>query len=221
MQKINIKKVTKEQMLKMLEEAQTMQEAAETEANVLRAKLTETEKTLDAVSAQYKSADHATENLRGEIGALTEKLEENEKALEEVTAKYKSADHSAAILRSRIDEEKVLRDQALEVHGEDMKALEKAKNESRELAHLLGKRELELAEAKQRRDDALGEAAHLRGELKVAEERAKRKEELLCAALNALKKEKAIKEDYHESLKWCMAHPWRNVWRCMKEYFRF
>lgn len=193
MQKINIKKYTKEQMLKMLEEALDKQEAAES-----------------------REAE-----LRGQIGALTEKLEENEKALEEVTAKYKSADHSAAMLRSRIDEAEKMRDQALEAHGEDMKAIEKAKNESRELAHLLGKRELELAEAKQCHDDALTEAAHLRGELKVAEERAKRKEELLCGALNALKKEKAIKEDYHESLKWCMAHPWRNVWRCMKEYFRF
>jgi hypothetical protein len=120
MQKINIKKVTKEQMLKMLEEALDKQEAAESR---------ETE-------------------LRGQIGTLTEKLEENEKALEEVTAKYKSADHSAAMLRSRIDEAEKLRDQALEAHGEDMKAIEKAKNESRELAHLLGKRELELAEAK-------------------------------------------------------------------------
>ena len=193
MQKINVKKYTKEQMLKMLEEALDKQEAAESR---------ETE-------------------LRGQIGTLTEKLEENEKALEEVTARYKSADHSAAMLRSRIDEAEKMRDQALEAHGEDMKAIEKAKNESRELAHLLGKRELELAEAKQRHDDALGEAAHLCGELKVAEERAKRKEELLCGALNALKKEKAIKEDYHESLKWCMAHPWRNVWRCMKEHFRF
>lgn len=193
MQKINIKKYTKEQMLKMLEEALDKQEAAESR---------ETE-------------------LRGQIGALTEKLEENEKALEEVTAKHKSADHSAAMLRSRIDEAEKMRDQALEAHGEDMKAIEKAKNESRELAHLLGKRELELAEAKQRHDDALTEAAHLRGELKVAEDRAARKEELLCAALHTIKTEKSIKEDYHKSLKWCMAHPWRNVWRCMKEYFRF
>lgn len=193
MQKINIKKVTKEQMLKMLEEALDKQEAAES-----------------------REAE-----LRGQIGTLTEKLEENEKALEEVTAKYKSADHSAAMLRSRIDEAEKLRDEALEAHGEDMKAIEKAKNESRELAHLLGKRELELAEAKQRRDDALGEAAHLRGELKVAEDRAARKDELLDEALHAIKTERSIKEDYHESLKWCMAHPWRNVWRCMKEYFRF
>lgn len=193
MQKINIKKYTKEQMLKMLEEALDKQEAAES-----------------------REAE-----LRGQIGELTEKLEENEKALEEVTAKYKSADHSAAMLRSRIDEAEKMRDQALEAHGEDMKAIEKAKNESRELAHLLGKRELELAEAKQRHDDASGEAAHLRGELKVAEDRAARKEELLCAALHTIKTERSIKEDYHESLKWCMAHPWRNVWRCMKEYFRF
>lgn len=186
MQKINIKKYTKEQMLKMLEEALDKQEAAETEANVLRAKLTETEKALDVVSAQYKSADH-----------------------------------SAAMLRSRIDEAEKMRDQALEAHGEDMKAIEKAKNESRELAHLLGKRELELAEAKQRHDDALGEAAHLKGRLKVEEGRAARKDELLDEALHRLEVEKAIAEDYHESLKWCMAHPWRNMWRCMKEYFRF
>lgn len=193
MQKINIKKVTKEQMLKMLEEALDKQEAAESREG----------------------------ELRGQIGALTAKLEENEKALEEVTAKYKSADHSAAMLRSRIDEAEKLRDQALEAHGEDMKALEKAKNENRELAHLLGKRELELAEAKQRRDDTLRGMDELKGQLKAAESRAARKEELLSEALRTLKKEKAIKEDYHECLKWCMAHPWRNVWRCVKEYFRF
>ena len=211
MQKINIKKVTKEQMLKMLEEALDKQEAAETEANVLRAKLTETEKTLDAVSAQYKSADHATENLRGQIGALTEKLEENEKALEEVTAKYKSADHSAAMLRSRIDEEKALRDQALE----------KAKNESRELAKQLGERMVELKAVEENARKTAVEMNSIRAQLSEAETNAKRKEELLCAALHTIKTEKSIKEDYHESLKWCMAHPWRNMWRCMKEYFRF
>lgn len=207
MQKINIKKYTKEQMLKMLEEALDKQEAAEAEA-----------------ATHFKDgAKLAEENekLRGEIGALTEKLEANEKALDEMTALYKSANHSAAILRTRIDEEKALRDQALEAHGEDMKALEKAKNESRELAHLLGKRELELAEAKQRREDTLRGMEELKGQLKAAEGRAKRKDELLDEALHRLEVEKAIAEDYHESLKWCMAHPWRNVWRCVKEYFRF
>lgn len=193
MQKINIKKVTKEQMLAMLEEAQGKQAAAES-----------------------REAE-----LREQIGALTGKLEENEKALEEVTAKHKSADHSAAMLRSRIDEAEKMRDQALEAHGEDMKALEKAKNENRELAHLLGKRELELAEAKQRREDTLRGMEELKGQLKAAEGRAKRKDELLDEALHRLEVEKAIAEDYHESLKWCMAHPWSNVWRCVKEYFRF
>lgn len=207
MQKINIKKVTKEQMLKMLEEAAEKQEAAEAEA-----------------AAHFKDGvklAEENEKLRGEIGTLTEKLEENEKALEEVTAKYKSADHSAAMLRSRIDEAEKLRNQALEAHGEDMKALEKAKNENRELAHLLGKRELELAEAKQRREDTLRGMEELKGQLKAAEGRAARKDELLDEALYRLDIQKSIAEDYHESLKWCMAHPWRNVWRCVKEYFRF
>lgn len=207
MQKINIKKYTKEQMLKMLEEAAEKQEAAEAEAATYfedGAKLAE-----------------ENEKLRGQIGELTAKLEGNEKALEEATAKCKSADHSAAMLRSRIDEAEKLRDQALEAHGEGMKALEKAKNENRELAHLLGKRELELAEAKQRREDTLRGMEELKGKLKAAEGRAARKDELLDEALHRLEVEKAIKEDYHESLKWCMAHPWRNVWRCVKEYFCF
>ena len=207
MQKINIKKYTKEQMLKMLEEAQDKQEAAEAEA-----------------ATHFKDgAKLAEENeqLREQIGALTAKLEENEKALEEVTAKYKSADHSAAMLRSRIDEAEKLRDQALEAHGEDMKALEKAKNENRELAHLLGKRELELAEAKQRREDTLRGMDELKGQLKAAEGSANRKGELLDEALYRLDIQKSIAEDYHGSLKWCMAHPWRNVWRCVKDYFRF
>lgn len=62
MQKINIKKTTKEQMLKMLEEAAEKQEAAEAEA-----------------AAHFKDgAKLAEENekLRGEIGALTEKLDQ-------------------------------------------------------------------------------------------------------------------------------------------------
>lgn len=193
MQKINIKKYTKEQMLKMLEEAIVKQEESAGVNGELRRRYDE------------------------EFG----KRQAAERALEEVTAKYKSADHSAAMLRSRIDEAEKLRDQALEAHGEDMKALEKAKNENRELAHLLGKRELELAEAKQRREDTLRGMDELKGQLKAAEGSANRKSELLDEALHRLEVEKAIAEDYHESLKWCMAHPWRNVWRCVKEYFRF
>lgn len=62
MQKINIKKYTKEQMLKMLEEAAEKQEAAEAEA-----------------SAHFKDGvklAEENEKLRGEIGALTEKLDQ-------------------------------------------------------------------------------------------------------------------------------------------------
>lgn len=138
--------------------------------------------------------------------------------LAEMYAEAKSA-YDAAM----DDEERRVRE--LEEQGSELaranEALEKAKNESRELAHLLGKRELELAEAKQRREDTLRGMEELKGQLKAAEGRAKRKDELLDEALHRLEVEKAIAEDYHKSLKWCMAHPWRNLWRCMKEYFRF
>lgn len=114
-----------------------------------------------------------------------------------------------------------MRDQALEAHGEDMKALEKAKNESRELAKQLGERMVELKAAEENARKTAVEMNSIRAQLSEAETNAKRKEELLCAALHTIKTEKSIKEDYHKSLKWCMAHPWRNVWRCVKEYFRF
>lgn len=194
MQKINIKKYTKEQMLAMLEAA----ESREAEA-----------------FGQLEDAVNTAEKLRGEIGTLTEKLEENEKALEEVTAKYKSADHSAAMLRSRIDEAEKMRDQALEAHGEDMKALEKAKDESRELAKQLGEREIELAKVKQ---ECESELAKQRAE---AEKALMKMNAIINGLLKRFEAQRDISEDYHKSLKWCMAHPWRNVWRCMKEYFRF
>lgn len=62
MQKINIKKATKEQILKMLEEAAERQEAAEAEA-----------------AAHFKDGvklAEENEKLRGEIGTLTEKLDQ-------------------------------------------------------------------------------------------------------------------------------------------------
>lgn len=134
----------------------------------------------EALDKQEAAESRETE-LRGQIGTLTEKLEENEKALEEVTAKYKSADHSAAMLRSRIDEAEKMRDQALEAHGEDMKALEKAKNESRELAKQLGERMVELKAAEENARKTAVEMNSIRAQLSEAETNAKRKEELLCA----------------------------------------
>lgn len=219
MQKINIKKYTKEQMLKMLEEAAEKQEAAEAEA-----------------AAHFKDGvklAEENEKLRGEIGTLTEKLEANEKALDEMTALYKSADRAVKNMRGKIEyldkalseatekreaakkEAEALRDQALEVHGEDMKALEKAKNESRELAKQLGEREIELAKVKQ---ECESELAKQRVE---AEKAFMKMHATIEGLLKRLEAQKDISEDYHKSLKWCMAHPWRNVWRCVKEHFRF
>lgn len=79
MQKINIKKYTKEQMLKMLEEAQDKQEAAEAEA-----------------AAHFKDGvklAEENEKLRGEIGTLTEQIDQmNGEAItrENVIAKQKA-----------------------------------------------------------------------------------------------------------------------------------
>lgn len=138
--------------------------------------------------------------------------------LAEMYAEAKSA-YDAAM----DDEERRVRE--LEEQGSELaranEALEKAKNESRELAKQLGERMVELKAAEENARKAAVETNSIRAQLSEAETNAKRKDELLDEALHRLEVEKAIAEDYHESLKWCMAHPWRNVWRCMKEYFRF
>lgn len=80
---INIKKYTKEQMLKMLEEAAEKQEAAEAEA-----------------AAHFKDGvklAEENEELRGEIGTLTEKLDATEAALGRANAEltYSVAEKNA------------------------------------------------------------------------------------------------------------------------------
>jgi len=190
MQKINIKKLTKEKLAEMYAEAKSAYDAA----------MDDEERRVRELEEQNK-----------ELIALTEKLKANDKALSEATEKREAAKKEA----------EALRDQALEAHGEDMKALEKAKNESRELAKQLGERMVELKAAEENARKAAVEMNSVRAQLSEAETNAKRKEELLCAALHTIKTEKSIKEGYHQSLKWCMAHPWRNLWRCMKEHFRF
>ena len=139
-------------------------------------------------------------NLRG-------KIEHLDKALSEATEKREAAEREADALRSelaRINE-----------------ARKKAESEGRELAKQLGERMVELKAAKEEERATAVETNSIRAQLSKAETNAKRKEELLCAALHTIKTEKSIKEGYHQSLKWCMAHPWRNLWRCVKEHFRF
>lgn len=82
---INVKKYTKDQMAKMVEDAQEKQEAAEAEA-----------------AAHFKDGvkmAEENETLRGEIGTLTEKLEANEKALDEIVNLKADAD----ALRNKLD----------------------------------------------------------------------------------------------------------------------
>lgn len=215
MQKINIKKYTKEQMLKMLEEAAEKQEAAEAEA-----------------AAHFKDGvklAEENEKLRGEIGALTEKLEANEKALDEMTALYKSADRAVKNMRGKIEyldkalSEATEKREAAKKEAEALRseiaraneARKKAESEGRELAKQLGEREIELAKVKQ---ECESELAKQRVE---AEKAFMKMHATIEGLLKRLEAQKDISEDYHKSLKWCMAHPWRNLWRCMKEHFRF
>lgn len=215
MQKINIKKYTKEQMLKMLEEAAEKQEAAEAEA-----------------AAHFKGGvklAEENEKLRGEIGTLTEKLEANEKALDEMTALYKSADRAVKNMRGKIEyldkalSEATEKREAAKKEAEALRseiaraneARKKAESEGRELAKQLGEREIELAKVKQ---ECESELAKQRVE---AEKAFMKMHATIEGLLKRLEAQKDISEDYHKSLKWCMAHPWRNLWRCMKEHFRF
>ena len=101
MQKINIKKLTKEQMLKMLEEAQDNQEAAEAEAATHfkdGAKLAEeNEKLLGRIAAYIdtisqmngEAINRANEiaNLKADADALRNKLADTEAALGRANAK--------------------------------------------------------------------------------------------------------------------------------------
>lgn len=186
MQKINIKKHTKEQMVKMLETAYEANESATAE--------------LERTAAQI----HAQQE---EIAVLRAKLVETKSA------------YDAAM----DDEERRVRE--LEEQGSELaranEARKKAESESRELAKQLGDRMVELKAAEENVRKTAAEMNSVKAQLSEAETNAKRKEELLCAALHTIKTEKSIKEDYHKSLKWCMAHPWRNLCRCMKEHFRF
>lgn len=86
---INVKKYTKDQMAKMVEEAAEKQEAAEAEAAA-------------HFKAGVKLAEE-NEKLRGEIGTLTEKLDQmNGEAItrENVVANLKA---DAGVLRNKLD----------------------------------------------------------------------------------------------------------------------
>lgn len=186
MQKINIKKLTKEKLAEMYAEAKSAYDAA----------MDDEERRVRELEEQNK-----------ELIALTEKLKANDKALSEATEKREAAEKESGALCSEL--------------ARANEARKKAESEGRELAKQLGERMVELKAAEENARKAAVETNSIRAQLSEAETNAKRKEELLCAALHTIKTEKSIKEDYHKSLKWCMAHPWRNLWRCMKEHFRF
>ena len=212
MQKINIKKLTKEQMLAMLEEAMSKQEAAEAAA----ARHFE-----DGVKLAEEN-----EKLHGQVGELTARIENVGKELDKVRAQYRAADQSAAALKAQNTD---LTEDINQMNGEAVNRTNeitklKAQIEVMDAGLAEGKRALDglrtqLEKTEKALNEREAEVSEAKKQLVAAEAAAKKKDWLLDETIHRLKMEKKIKETYHESWKWCMAHPWRNLWRCMKEYF--
>lgn len=170
MQKINTKKLTKEQMARMLETAY--------EAN--------------------ENANAELERTAGQIHGQQEEIAALRAELDKARAQYKAADQYAAALKAQIE----VMDAGL---AEGKRTLDGLRTQLEKTERTLGERETEIGEVKT--------------QLVAAEAATRKKDELLDEAIHRMKMEKKIKETYHESWEWCMAHPWRNLWRCMKEYF--
>lgn len=212
MQKINIKKLTKEQMADIVAAAQEAKERAEADAAM-------------HFEDGVKLAEE-NEKLRGQIGELTARLENVGKELDKVRAQYKAADRSAAALKAQ---NTALTEDINQMNGEAVNRTNeitklKAQIEVMDAGLAEGKRTLDgLRTQLEKTERTLGERETEIGEVKTqlvaAEAATRKKDELLDEAIHRLKLETKIKETYHESWKWCMAHPWRNLWRCMKECF--
>lgn len=141
MQKINIKKLTKEQILAMLEEAMSKQEAAEATA----ARHFE-----DGVKLAEEN-----EKLCGQIGELTARIENVGKELDKVRAQYKAADQSAAALKQR---NAVLTESIEQMNGEAINRANELTNLKADAEDLRGK----LAATETALGRANAEAARLR-----------------------------------------------------------
>ncbi len=172
MQKINIKKLTKEQMAKLLEEAQAAQQAAEK---------AEAERFEEGVKLAEEN-----EKLHGQIGELTAKLKESEKALDEARRRAQNMTTNLEML----DE-----------------ARKKAEAEKRELAEQLGKRTVEFGSVKT-------ELESVRTQLAEEKNANSSKGKLLDGMCERIRTIAGVRDTYRDSFRWCIDHPWRNLWRC-------
>ena len=165
MQKINIKKLTKERIAEMYAEVKSAYDAA-----------------MDDEERRVKELSERN----AELIALRAELEESEKALDE--ARRRAQDMTAKL--EMLDE-----------------ARKKAEVEKRELAEQLGKRTVELGSAKTELND-------VKTQLAAAENANSSKDKLLDGLCERIRTITGVRDTYRDSFRWCIDHPWRNLWRC-------
>lgn len=165
MQKINIKKLTKERIAEMYAEVKSAYDAA----------MDDEERRVEELSER-----------NAELIALRAELEESEKALDE--ARRRAQDMTAKL--EMLDE-----------------ARKKAEAEKRELAEQLGKRTVELGSAKTELND-------VKTQLAAAENANSSKDKLLDGLCERIRTITGVRDTYRDSFRWCIDHPWRNLWRC-------
>lgn len=165
MQKINIKKLTKERIAEMYAEVKSAYDAA----------MDDEERRVEELSER-----------NAELIALRAELEESEKALDE--ARRRAQDMIAKL--EMLDE-----------------ARKKAEAEKRELAEQLGKRTVELGSAKTELND-------VKTQLAAAENANSSKDKLLDGLCERIRTITGVRDTYRDSFRWCIDHPWRNLWRC-------
>lgn len=165
MQKINIKKLTKERIAEMYAEVKSAYDAA----------MDDEERRVEELSER-----------NAELIALRAELEESEKALDE--ARRRAQDMTAKL--EMMDE-----------------ARKKAEAEKRELAEQLGKRTVELGSAKTELND-------VKTQLAAAENANSSKDKLLDGLCERIRTITGVRDTYRDSFRWCIDHPWRNLWRC-------
>lgn len=65
--------------------------------------------------------------------------------------------------------------------------------------------------------DRNDDIAKLENELEEMKKALREELELAKEAQKATADAQSIAEGYHDALKWCIEHPWRNLWKCWKE----
>nr|DAQ63715.1 MAG TPA: chromosome segregation ATPase [Caudoviricetes sp.] len=188
---INVKKYTKDQMAKMVEDAQ--EKTAALEAEIAEMKNCIDEK--NDLIAEYA-------NLKAEMqrknAALTEQIDQmNGEAINKAN-EIANLKADADALRNKL--------------GDTEAALGRANAELGRANAELGRANAELGAA----EGALGEMIELRAKLSDAEEKKEKMNATLADCRVTLAQEVEKRKDWEQRSVWQFNHPWRNLWAWVK-----